>query len=76
MHMRKIPIQFDLPTTKTFFVESHTTVREFFDMALDFYGLDEKLDYLLYYRTTLIKEGVLLDCITRVDMLSELVAGY
>lgn len=30
MHMRKIPVLFDLPTPKTFFLESHTTVQQFF----------------------------------------------
>lgn len=74
--MRKIPVQFDLPTAKTFFVESHTTVKEFFEQAIDFYGLDNQLEYLLYYRTTLIKDGVLLDRMTRVDMQQDLVTGY
>ncbi len=41
MPLRKVPVQFDLPTPKTFFVENPTTVQEFFEQAIDFYGLGD-----------------------------------
>lgn len=68
MHLRKIPILFDLPTPKTFFVETHTTIKEFFEVVIDFYNLDENVEYLLFYRTTLFKEGILMDCLTKIEL--------